>query len=201
MSGDEGLVARAWGSGIEDPIRELAARMSRSRSGRLKGQAWVMDFTVGIVALMLILVLYMLIWNSLAQRWNSTGQQTRVEASAFFASESLLATPGEPESWEMLPRIDGNVSAIGLVNGRNELDHMKLERLLGENATGYQTVKARLGLQAYEFGMRITDLDRNAVYYEFGRFSYGSLNNSLNFDRLAILDGEPVIVHMEVWGR
>ena len=100
----------------------------------------------------------------------------------------------------MLQHIDGNISAIGLVNGRNELNRVKLEKLVAENASQYEFVKARLGMQLYEFGMRVTDLNGNIIYYEFGKFSVGNLNNSMNFDRFGILDGEPVIVHMEVWG-
>ncbi|MDD5171973.1 MAG: hypothetical protein PHF60_02960 [Candidatus ainarchaeum sp.] len=160
-----------------------------------------MDFTLGLTALVFIMMLYVLMWDTIAMRWNSAGQHTQMEASAFFASESLLATPGEPESWEMLPHIDTNVSAIGLVNGRNELNRMKLEKLVSENATGYPSIKARLGMQRYEFGMRVTDLEGNNIYYEFGKFSSGSLNNSVNFDRFGMLDDEPVIVHMEVWGK
>jgi hypothetical protein len=165
----------------------------------MRGQIWTLDFTVGLVALTFILMLFMLMWNIIAMQWNSASQHTRMEASAFFASESLLATPGEPEGWEMLPHIDDNVSAIGLVNGRNELNRMKLDKLVAENATAYSAVKARLGMQRYEFGMRITDLAGNTIHYEFGKFS-ASLNNSLEFDRFGILDGKPVIVHMEVWG-
>jgi hypothetical protein len=158
-----------------------------------------MDFIMGLVALMFILMLYVMMWDNITLRWNLAGQHTRMESSAFFASESLLATPGEPESWEMLPHIDGNVSAIGLVNGRNELNRMKLEKLVSENSTAYSTIKARLGMQRYDFGMRVTDLHVNSVYYEFGKFSTGTLSNSLSFDRFGILGGEPVMVHMEVW--
>ncbi|MDD5340015.1 MAG: hypothetical protein PHV13_02075 [Candidatus ainarchaeum sp.] len=164
-----------------------------------KGQVWSLDFTMGLLALLFVLALFMLLWNSIAMRWNSAGSQASMEASAFFASESLLATPGEPEGWEMLPHIDANVSALGLVNGRNELNRMKLDKLVAENATAYSTIKARLGLQRYELGMRITDLSDNVIYYEFGKFS-GTLNNSLKFERFGILDGAPVLVHMEVWG-
>ncbi|MFH1785611.1 MAG: hypothetical protein ABH842_04225 [Candidatus Micrarchaeota archaeon] len=148
---------------------------------------------------MFILLLYLAMWNIVGIRWNLANKQTAMETSAFFASESLLATPGEPESWEMLPQIDGEVKAIGLVNGRNELNRLKIEKLVAENATAYSTVKDRLGMQKYEFAMRITDITGNIIHYEFGNFEV-ALNNSLNFDRLAILDGEPVIVHMEVWG-
>jgi hypothetical protein len=165
----------------------------------MKGQTWTVDFITGMVVLLFIMLNFILLWNSITLRWGLIGGHTDMEASAFFASESLLATPGEPGGWEMLPHIDGNVSALGLVGGRNELNRMKLEKLVSENATAYETVKGRLGLQRYEFGMRVSDLSRNEVYYEFGKFSGGGLNNSLNFDRFGILDDEPVVVHMEVW--
>lgn len=146
-----------------------------------------------------ILMLFMLMWNAVAMRWNSVGQHMQMEESALFASEALLSTPGVPPSWEMLPHIDGNVSALGLVNGRNELNRMKLDKLVAENASAYDTIKARLGVQRYELGVRVTDLSTSTTYYEFGKFSGGALNNSLNFDRFGILDGNAVRVHMEVW--
>lgn len=179
--------------------QETCRRKPEARSCRL-GQAWAIDFVVGIIVLLFILANFMLMWDTLAVRWGAADAHMKMKASAYFASESLMATAGEPESWEMLPHIDGNVSAVGLVNGRNELNRMKLEKLAAENATAYGTVRNRLGLQRYEFGMRVTDLAGNAVLYEFGTFSAGSLNNSLSFDRLGILDGSPVIVHLEVWG-
>lgn len=162
---------------------------------------WSFDLLTAMVTLSFILLLYMTMWDSLALKWNLLTRQTTMEISAFFAAESLLTTPGNPKSWEMLPHIDENISAIGLVNGRNELNRMKLDKLVAENATAYGTVKARLGLQRYEFGMRITDLSERETYYEFGIFSTGNLNNSLNFDRFGILDGTPVMVHLEVWGK
>jgi hypothetical protein len=158
------------------------------------------DFTAGLVVLTTILMLFMLMWNTSAMRWNAARTQMEREESAFFASEALMATPGMPPSWEMLAHIDGNVSALGVVSGRNELNRVKLDKLVAENATAYTTIKARLGLQRYQFGMNITDLGEQTAYYTFGRFSGGALNNSIAFDRLAILDGNPVLVHMEVWG-
>ena len=165
-----------------------------------RGQMWTMDFLMGLVALTLILALFIMIWGATAQRWNAALRHTGMESGAYFAAESLMTTPGEPEGWEMLPQIDGNVSAIGLANSRNELSRMKLEKLVSENATAYETVKARLGLARREFGMRVTSLHGDETYYEFGKFNLGMLNDSLAFDRLGLIDGEPVVVHMEVWG-
>ncbi len=169
--------------------------------GHLRGQMWSIDFIIGIMVLSFILMLYLIMWNTITIRWSTISKATSMDSSAFFAAESVMVTPGEPESWEMLPHIDGNVSAIGLANGRNELSRMKLEKLVAENATAYDTIKNRLGIQRHEFGMRVTDITKNTMYYEFGKFSAGALNNSLSFDRLGLLDGQPVIVHMEVWGK
>jgi hypothetical protein len=158
-----------------------------------------MDFTVGMVVLMVILALFMLLWNSYTAEWTASAGQLEMENSAFLASESLLATPGSPPSWEMLSNIT-NVSAIGLVSGRNELNVAKLNRLVAQNATAYTAIKARLGLQLYQFGMNITDLGGDTSYYLFGEFSNGTPNDSITFDRFAILNGKPVLVQMEVWG-
>jgi len=174
--------------------REKAARHAH------RGQMWSLDFISGAVVLVFILLGFMVLWNDTALRWNLSSRHMAMEVSAYFAAESLLASPGEPEGWEMLPALDDNISAIGLVNGRNELNRLKMERLASGNATSYEFIKGRLGLQRYDFGMRVTSLDSNVLHYEFGRFSGGGFNNSRSFERFAILDGEPVIVHMEVWG-
>jgi hypothetical protein len=172
--------------------------MLSSKAACKRGQIWTFDFIIGLVAVSFIFMIYLIMWNSLILRWSLISGNTAIETSAFMASESLLATPGEPESWEMLPQIDDNMSAIGLVNGRNELNRMKLDKLVAENATAYDYVKARLGLQKYEFWIQVTDLSGEIIYYEFGNASSG-LDESVDFERLAVLDGEPVRVKMEVW--
>ena len=159
-----------------------------------------MDFMTGLLALSFILMIYLLVWNSIVLRWDEASAQNSMASSAFLASESLLATPGEPTSWEMLPNMTGNVTAIGLVNSRNELNPLKLSQLVAYNATAYSTIKTRLGLQFYDFGLEVTDLTGGSVYYEFGKFSGPTTSNSVVIDRFGIMNGTPVIVHMEVFG-
>ena len=172
----------------------------RSISNNLKGQIWTVDFMAGLVAISFVLLIYVLLWNTLVIRWTTLAKQSTMSSSAYFASESLLATSGEPKSWEMLPHIDDNISAIGLTNGRNELNSLKVAKLISENATAYSTIKSRLGLQLYDFGFKITDLSGNVEYYRFGKLATGSLNNTISLDRFALLNNTPVIFHMEVWG-
>lgn len=165
--------------------------------GSKRGQIWTTDFTAGVAVLVFILLFFTLLWNTLAIRWNAANEYRQMETDALLASDSLMTTSGEPKSWETLPQI-GNISALGLVNGRDELNTAKIEKLVSLNSSAYTAIKERLGLQRYELGIRITDLKKSATYYEFGQFS-GGLSNSVVYERLGIMDKSPVIVHMEVW--
>ncbi len=164
-----------------------------------KGQLWSLDFTAGVVILMFIFLVFSLLWTSLAIRWNSANGYRQMQTDALFASDSLMTTSGVPASWEMLPSIaGGNISAIGLVGDRDVIDPMKAAKLAAENASAYASVKQRLGLSRYQLGIRISGFPGNATYYEFGEFA-GPLNESAAYDRIGLMNGSVVIMHMEVW--
>ncbi|MBU0532416.1 hypothetical protein KKB44_02890 [Candidatus Micrarchaeota archaeon] len=163
-----------------------------------KGQTWSVDFSAATVVLAFILLFSVLIWNSLAIRWNTTHEYRQMQTDAMFAAEALLTTSGEPKSWETLSQLDGNITSVGLVNGRNELNNLKIERLVSANDTEYELVKTRLGMQKYGLGVRIMELETNETYYEFGTFA-GDLDSAIVYKRLGILNESPVIVHVEVW--
>lgn len=160
---------------------------------------WMTDFVVGLLAISFIMLIYALVWNNIAIRWSQTNKAQSLEESAIFASESLLSTSGEPKSFERSDSIDPSIRGIGLVNSRNELSRLKIEKLISDNST-YEIVKNRLGLSRYNFGFKIYDLQKNQEYYSYGQFSSGKLNDTISFDRFAILDSEAVIFHMEVFG-
>jgi hypothetical protein len=155
-----------------------------------------MDFASGIVVLTFILLFFILIWNSIAVRWNSSNEYLQMETDAIFASEALLTTPGEPKSWELGNIEDAN--AIGLVNGRNELSQVKLEKLVSENDSHYYFVKESLGVQRYGLGITVMDTGGDTAYYEFGKFA-DNMSTSVVFERIAIMNETPVILRMEVW--
>ncbi|MEW6749336.1 MAG: hypothetical protein AB1295_06545 [Candidatus Micrarchaeota archaeon] len=159
-----------------------------------KGQVWSVDFTAASLTFIFMLLLFAIAWRSLDMRWGHASMYRQMQTDALFAADSLLTTPGEPAGWE---RGDlGEAEAIGLAASRSVLDSGKLSRLSQENSS-YYLVKERLGVQRYDLGIRITDLDREETLYEYGVFGTG-LNDSVSLDRLAILDGESVIVRVEV---
>ena len=161
-----------------------------------KGQIWTSDFISGAVLLTIIILLFILSWNNLAVRWNSSNDYRQMQTDAIFASEALMTTSGSPASWEMMGNIT-DISTLGLANGRNELNTLKVEKLVESNSS-YLFVKERLGLQRYEMGLRITNLEKDTTYYEFGAFPSG-LNTSVIIERMGILNSSPVMVNLEVW--
>ena len=163
-----------------------------------KGQMWSTDFAAALTLLTFILMFTVLFWDNLALRWNSAANYRTMQTDAFFAGEALMTSPGDPPSWEMLPHVDENVSSIGIANGRNELNAYKLQRLVAENSTSYYLVRARLGVQRYGLGVRITDLDGDTLYYEFGE-QPGPEVSVVVLKRLGMLNGTPVSVEIKVW--
>ena len=163
-----------------------------------KGQTWSVDFTLATVIVSFILLLSLLLWNNLALRWNTANDYRQMQTDAMFAAEALMTTTGEPRSWQMLPQIDENIAAIGLVDSRNELNTLKIEKLVSENDTAYGFVKQRLGIPQYELGINITNLERDTSYYEFGRFA-GGMDTVVTFERMGMLNGSTVMVQVEVW--
>lgn len=157
-----------------------------------------MDAISAMVLLSLIFLLSILLWNNLALRWNSSDEYRQMQTHAFFAGDALMTTSGQPESWEMLAAIDGNITSFGLATGRNELSHLKLGRLVAENDTAYPHLKRGLGLAKYELSINVTDMEREHSYFEIGKFA-GGLDTVVVSERMGLLGGTPVMVRIEVW--
>lgn len=166
-----------------------------------KGQIWSLDFISGLTLMSLLILLFILEWNYLSLRWNTSATYREMFSGALYASEALFATQGDPPGWERIDVItESNVNSLGLVNSRNELDNQKLAKLQALNSSGgnYTLARTKLGLARYQMHLKITDLEGNVTYYEFGRTS--GLNNSAVFERFVILNGTIVSkARVEVW--
>ena len=172
-----------------------------SGAGFRKGQIWSLDFISGITLMSLLIMLFILEWNYLSLRWNTSATYREMLTGALYASEALFTTSGDPAGWEKLPAPDdSNIVSFGLVNGRNELSNLKIARLMDLNASdaNYTLVADRLGLAGYQLRLQITDLEGNLTYYDFGRPS--GLNNSAVLERFVLInDSIPAKARVEVW--
>jgi hypothetical protein len=150
----------------------------------------------------LLILLFILEWNYLSLRWNTSAAYREMLGGALYASDSLFTTSGDPVGWERIGVIDEtNVNSIGLVNSRNQLDNQKLEKLLELNSSddnNYSIVLQKLGIPGYNMYINITDLEGELTYYSYGRKS--GLNNSVVLERFVILNDSIVSkAKVEVW--
>lgn len=165
----------------------------------LHGQIWSMDFFSVSTIIVLLLVLFIFSWNFMALRWNNIQSYDEMWITGVAAADALTVSAGQPYGWEDLEILnDSTIEAFGLANSRNILDENKLSSFSNVSASNYTFTKDKLGLRKYEFFANITDLNREQTYYYFGT-SPTNLNETVSFDRFMVLDGDIVILRLEVW--
>ncbi len=165
-----------------------------------KAQIWTFDFLFASGVLVFLLLIFIISWNDLSIRWNSSEKYRELKIAALYAANSLLTTLGDPPSWEYLnltTEID-KLHAIGLVNSRNMLDNEKLIALKTYQNSSYDNIKATLGLAKYEMNIMITDKYANTTHYEFG-MNITKKKQKAVIERLAILNDSLSIVKLTVW--
>jgi len=191
------MTLQDWKPKIRNQKLETRCR-KRKTENCMKGQIWSMDLISAATVLAIIILFFILMWNNLSIRWNSSNEYRQMQTDALFASEAIMVTSGEPNSWETKISIDESIDAIGLANERNELSAAKIEKLIFESPVDYDIVRYRLGVQKYELGIRIEDFETNQTYYEFGIFATGT-ENVVVIERLGILNDSVVKIFVEVW--
>lgn len=185
---------------IENQKNTTYHLLKRKQKKNKKGQIWSLDFISGITLMSLLIMLFILEWNYLSIRWNTSASYREMFGGALFAAEALFTSPGNPVGWEKLAVMnEDNLFSIGLINQRNELDSQKLARLSSLNdSAGYELVRTKLGIPGYQLHLNITDLEGNMTYYEYGVPS--ALNNSVVVERFVLVNGTTAAkAKMEVW--
>lgn len=149
----------------------------------------------------LLIMLFILEWNYLSLRWNTSATYREMLGGAIYASEALFTTPGDPVGWEKASTLDNdNIVSFGLVDTRNSLNNLKIMKLMDLNGSddNYTLVLDNLGLSGYQLHLSITDLEGNRTFHEFGRVS--GLNNSVVIERFVLInDTEVAKARVEIW--
>lgn len=154
----------------------------------------------GITIMSILVLVFVLEWNTLALRWNGSATYSELLGKALFASDALFTTPGDPPGWERTANLSANnTHSIGLADTRNSLDEEKLEKLMAMNGSqDYSLVLSKIGLSGCQMHLVISDIHDNATYYDYGYPS--GLNNSAVVDRFVLLNGTTVAeATLEVW--
>ncbi|MHA2425212.1 MAG: hypothetical protein ACXAEF_10510 [Candidatus Thorarchaeota archaeon] len=148
----------------------------------------------------LLIMLFILEWNYLSIRWNTSSSYREMFGGALYAAEVLFTTSGDPVGWDRIGAPDeNNLHSVGLVNQRNEIDNQKLAKLASLNASDdYDLVRTKLGIPGYQLHLNISDLEGNITYFEYGVAS--ALNNSVVVERFVLINDTTVAkARMEVW--
>lgn len=131
-----------------------------------KGQIFTTDLIVALTVLLFILVISATSFGLIQNSLNEEEFYAEMQEKAVNASQVLVATKGNPDSWVKLNDLTG-INSIGLAKENNVLDENKVDTLVDWNALKYEEIKEVLGLQKYDFYFKITEMDEHTVR-EFG---------------------------------
>jgi len=109
------------------------------------GQALFDLVLASFIFLLVLISVISLYQNALIESNSLTGKHL-LQQNAFFAVEKLLNSKGFPEKWNEISITD--VNYIGLLDSEGFVSE---EKLIEFNLLDYDLVKAKLGIQAYEF--------------------------------------------------
>ena len=160
-----------------------------------KGQVFSTDLILAVAVFLFALTLTIVYSNQVANRVGYWEEASERENAALLASRALVLFSGEPSNWENLSIED--INSIGLAVSQNELSLAKLQKLGDFNLVHYSEAKALLGLAKYDVWIEVRDLNGQLVE-SFG-FEPSLSNQSTAFTRIAVLNGQPVLVKVEAF--
>ena len=166
-----------------------------------KAQVWSADLVAASLVILFILLFFILSWDELAIRWNTSQSYRVLFTDALVAADALFTTPGDPPSLHRLSQLnENNLKAIGIVDNRNEINNLKLEKLKENNYSNYNLTKKTLGLERYEFLLTIMDIERNSTIFRMGTEPPPD-KQSASIERFVIVNGSSAIGKLEVYSK
>ncbi len=173
------------------------------RYNSLKGQFWSFDVIFATIVFSVVIVILAFTWNNVGnQLASSYGNSAEImQTEAIYLSKSIMS-PGYPVNWmsdinTTNPSTWANTS-IGLTNthGSTAISTAKLYAFIAMANSNYQDTKAALGI-GYDYYIRITNSNLNISIGENPNTNGG--RDVYTYTELASLNGQPVVVEVEVW--
>ncbi len=156
----------------------------------MRGQAVSLDFMAGVFIFTLVLVYYVILWGTFADRYYQSFGKDNADIAALSLSDALVGSPGVPENWTRAPLL---VQHVGLASMPGVLDPYKVSAL---SAVPYANAKRMLGLDR-DFYIRIETLD-GMRYATYGSPA-GNATAVSELSRLAMLNGTVVKVRVQLY--
>ena len=156
-------------------------------SKTLKGQMFMIELIIMIIATLIIVVLYLQLLGDI-NRYRGTDE--RLPFVVRDAANGLILTRGYPADWDQYASNESRVGALGLISRRNVIDNAKLSML---NSTNFGYF---LGIEKYNISITITQ-------GIFTRYSTGTIDDSTSkilVERTCLYNNTPAIFRIIVSG-
>lgn len=162
-----------------------------------RGQIFTTDLILASVVFLFILTLSIVYSTQAANRVELMEEDKARATAAMSAANSLLLSSGKPANWQNLGDLN-NVSSIGIVKSKNEIDSAKLQHLLDLNESNYEGVRDLLGVGKYGLSISVLRLSDQISVGEFG-LDPESDDKVTAVNRIALHDGNAVVVRLKVF--
>ncbi len=163
-----------------------------------KAQIFSADLTISFVIFLAFMLIGINKWNAKLNELDELRNTEKLWFEGGILMETLF-TQGNPENWTL-----NAIKTIGLTNKPNYLDKHKLELFINYSKTNYDTIKKEIGINEYEYNLKVAYLNGTLIYDQENNFNQGS--EVIRLTRTAFLDKhefkpnyEEVIVELIVW--
>ncbi len=111
---------------------------------------------VASVVFITILVGALMLWQFATARTDEIDSKQDINMHARFALQALTQMPGEPANWEEDSSFNlTTMRSLGIASKPFSISSRKLSQLQTWNSSGYTDYKTLLGLQGYDFQLRV----------------------------------------------
>ena len=163
-----------------------------------RGQMVSTELVICSSIFMAALIIFLLAWSAISSAYAEEQANRDMQVALIGISDMAVLSPGDPADWEL--SAPTNASAFGFAQSPNVLSAAKLSALAQLNQT-YVISKERMGAGKYGLFISVLDENGNPLPYGFGVQVTAANDSIVSFsaERLALLNGSPARVLVQIW--
>lgn len=164
-----------------------------------RGQLLSSEIILALCLFLGSLIAFVLAWNAASASFVQAQQRQQAQAALVGIADMAVLSPGDPADWET--RLPAGANAYGFASSPGVLSARKLSALQSLNPS-YDSMREGMGAGRFELYLAAHYPD-GAALYSFGRAAAenDTLSGAVSIERLALLDGSPVILKVQLWKK
>ncbi len=165
----------------------------------MKGQLLSSEIILAMCLFLGALIAFMLAWNAIFASYAQEQYDRQMQVALVGISDMAVLSPGDPADWEISAQARAN--AFGLAQSPGVLSLQKLAALQSLNSS-YDDVREGIGAGPFDLYIEADD-STGTARYSFGKAAdpQDSGTDSLSVERLALLDGSPATLKVQLWRK